>query len=47
MTDLMDMIDDEHDARVSESIHQIQLLMEISNSKYIGTIKHDRYGTIP
>lgn len=33
MTDLMDMIDDEHDARVSESIHQIQLLMEIFKLK--------------
>lgn len=29
MTDLMDMIDDEHDARISRSIHHIQLLMAI------------------
>lgn len=33
MTDLMDMIDDEHDARVAESIHQVQLLMEIFKLK--------------
>lgn len=29
MTDLMDLIDDEHDARIAESVHRIQLLMEI------------------
>lgn len=34
MTDLMDIIDDEHDARVAESIHQVQLLMEIFKLKY-------------
>lgn len=34
MTDLMGMIDDEHDARVAESIHQVQLLMEIFKLKY-------------
>lgn len=29
MTDLLDLIDDEHDARISRSVHQVQLLMEI------------------
>lgn len=33
MIDLMDMIDNEHDARVAESIHQVQLLMEICKLK--------------
>lgn len=33
MTELMDMIDDEHDAKVAESIHQVQLLMEIFKLK--------------
>lgn len=29
MTDLLDLIDDEHDARLARSVHQVQLLMEI------------------
>lgn len=33
MTDLMDMIDDEHNARVTEAVHQIQLLMAIYKLK--------------
>ena len=33
MTDLMDRIDDEHNAKVSESIHRIQLLLAIYDLK--------------
>lgn len=33
MTDLMKRIDDEHDARVAESIHRIQLLMAVYDYK--------------
>ena len=33
MTDLMDMIDDEHNARLSQSVHRIQLLMAIYDMK--------------
>ena len=33
MTDLMDRIGDEHDAKVAESIHTIQLLMAIYDLK--------------
>lgn len=33
MTDLMDMIDDEHDARLARSVHHIQLLMAIYDLK--------------
>lgn len=33
MTDLMDMIDDEHNARLAQSVHRIQLLMAIYDMK--------------
>lgn len=33
MTDLMDMIDDEHNARLARSIHHIQLLMAVYDMK--------------
>lgn len=33
MTDLMDMIDDEHEARLARSIHKIQLLMTVHDMK--------------
>lgn len=33
MTDLMDMIDDEHDARLARSVHHIQLLMAVYDLK--------------
>ena len=33
MTDLMDMIDDEHNARLARSVHHIQLLMAIYDLK--------------
>lgn len=33
MTDLMDMIDDEHNARLAQSIHHIQLLMAVYDMK--------------
>lgn len=35
MTDLMDMIDDEHDARIAESLHQIQLIMAVCELKNV------------
>lgn len=33
MTDLMDMIDDEHNARITESLHQVQLLVAVYSLK--------------
>lgn len=33
MNDLMDMIDDEHDSRLTRSVHHIQLLMAIYEMK--------------
>lgn len=33
MTDLMDMIDDEFNAKVAESLHQVQLIMAICDLK--------------
>lgn len=33
MTDLMDMIDDEHNARLAQSIHRIQLIMAVYDMK--------------
>lgn len=35
MTDLMDMIDDEHDARIAESLHQMQLIMAVCELKNV------------
>ena len=35
MTELMDRIDEEHNARVSESLHYIQLLMAIYKLRHI------------
>lgn len=35
MTELMDRIDEEHNARVSESLHQIQLLMAVYKLRHI------------
>lgn len=31
----MDMIDDEHDARIAESLHQIQLIMAVCELKNV------------
>lgn len=33
MTDLMDLMDDEYDARVAEAIHQVQLIMAVCDLK--------------